>query len=117
MYLAQRKTVVEANCKSEIKSVRIKQDRCIVVIELQIFIFNLADFRILEVFDTCLNPKGLCSMSYLKEPTLMAYPSKKIGFIELYNEKMQETKTIEGHKSLLGSLELCPNGHKLATAS
>lgn len=41
------KCIVETNCKSEVKAVKIKIDRCVVILETKIFIFNLADFRML----------------------------------------------------------------------
>lgn len=47
----------------------------------------------------------------------MAYPSKKIGFVEVHSESNPERKKIEAHKSTLCALELCPNGYKMATAS
>lgn len=77
------KCIVETSCKSEVKSVCIKTDRCIVVLETKVFVFNLADFRVLEAIETCPNPKGLCSMSRMRDDLLLAYPSKKIGFVEI----------------------------------
>lgn len=57
---------METSCKSDVKSVKIKIDRCVVVLETKVFVFNLADFRVLESIETCPNPKGLCSMSTLR---------------------------------------------------
>lgn len=115
--LAQGKCIIETSCKSEVKAVKIKPDRCIIVLETKLFIFNLSDFRVLETLETCPNPKGLCTISSLKDSLIMAYPSKKIGTVELMGEQMNERKKIEAHKSTLCALELCPNGYKLATAS
>ena len=56
-------------------------------------------------------------MSSLREDLIIAYPSKKIGFVEVLCETNQEKKRIEAHKSTLCALELCPNGYKMATAS
>lgn len=47
IFLAILKCIVETNCKSEVKAVKIKIDRCVVILETKIFIFNLADFRML----------------------------------------------------------------------
>ena len=47
----------------------------------------------------------------------MVYPSKKIGFVEILSETQTERKKIEAHKSTLCALEVCSNGHKMATAS
>ena len=115
--LALLKCIVETSCKSEVKAVRIKTDRCIVILETKVFVFNLADFRVLEAIETCPNPKGLCSMSSLRDNLLLVYPSKKIGFVEILSETQTERKKIEAHKSTLCALEVCPNGYKMATAS
>lgn len=85
---------METSCKSEVRAVRIKIDRCVVILETKIFIFNLADFRMLESIETCPNPKGLCSMSSLREDLILAYPSKKIGFVEVMTEANSEKKKI-----------------------
>ena len=93
-YLALYKCIVETSCKSEVRSVKIKTDRCVIVLETKIFVFKLSDFRILETLETCPNPKGLCSMSSMKDDLLLAYPSKKLGFVEILNEDHPEKKKI-----------------------
>ena len=45
--LALYKCIVETSCKSDVKSIKIKTDRCIIILETKIFVFNLADFRII----------------------------------------------------------------------
>lgn len=55
-------------------------------------------------------------MSAMKEILTLAYPSKKIGTVEIAIEN-QEKRRVEAHKSTVCALELCPNGNKLATAS
>lgn len=49
-YLGQMKCIVETNCKSEIKSIKMKPDRCIIALETKNFVFNLSDFALLESF-------------------------------------------------------------------
>lgn len=80
------KCIIETSCKSEVKAVKIKPDRCIIVLDTKIFVFNLADFRILEILETCPNPKGLCTIGSLKQALVLAFPSKKIGSVELLFE-------------------------------
>jgi WD40 repeat protein len=56
-------------------------------------------------------------MSSLRDDLILAYPSKKIGFVEVITDMNNEKKKIEAHKSPLCALKLCPNGYKMATAS
>lgn len=110
------KAIIETSCKSEVKAVRINPERCIIVLETKIFLFNLADFRVLDILETCPNPKGLCAISAMRDTLVLAYPTKKIGTVEVMVEG-EERRRIEAHKSTVCALELCPNGQKLATAS
>ena len=117
LILAQLKCIIETSCKSEVKAVRIKPDRCIIVLETKIFVFNLADFRVLQSIETCPNPKGLATISSMKQSLVLAYPSKKIGSVEIIAEGQGAKKKIDAHKSTLCALQLCPKGYKIATAS
>lgn len=88
------KCIVETSCKSDVKAVRLKTDKCVIVLETKIFVFNLADFRLLDCLETCPNPKGLCTVSMMKEEFLMAFPSQKIGIIEIMSESQTERKKL-----------------------
>ena len=52
----------------------------------------------------------------MTEEFLVAYPSKKLGSVEISYPDQTKHK-IDAHKSTVFALELCPNGLKLATAS
>lgn len=49
----------------EVKAVRLRSDRIIVVCENKIFIYNLMDLKFIDYMDTIINPLGLCSVNYL----------------------------------------------------
>ena len=111
------KCIIETNCKSEVKTIRMKIDRCVIALETKVFLFNLADFSVIDSVETCPNPKGLCSIASMSDSLILAYPSKNVGFIEVFFEKNSQRKSAQAHKSTLSALELCPKGMKLATAS
>lgn len=52
----------------------------------------------------------------MRETLIFAYPTKKIGTVEVSIEN-QDKRKIDAHKSTVFALEICPNGSKLATAS
>lgn len=41
------KSIIETSCKAEVKAVKLSPERCIIVLETKIFVFNLADFRVI----------------------------------------------------------------------
>jgi hypothetical protein len=86
------KTIIETSCKSEVKAVRLSPERCIIVLETKIFVFNLADFRVIEIFETCPNPKGLCAISAMRDILILAYPTKKIGTVEIMVENEEKRR-------------------------
>lgn len=98
------KCIIETSCKSEVKGVKIKPDRCVAILETKIFIFNLGDFKCIKSIETCPNPKGLGTIANLSDQLILAYPSKTIGFAEIFTESNGEVRTIEAHKSTLCAL-------------
>jgi len=61
-------------------------------LETKIFVFNLADFRVLDTLETCPNPKGLCAISSMRDPLILAYPTKKIGTVEITIENQEKRR-------------------------
>ena len=78
------KSIIETNCKTEVKGVRMRPDRCIIVLETKIFVFNLADFKLLDILESLPNPKGLCSVATATHQLTIAYPGKKVGCVEVH---------------------------------
>jgi hypothetical protein len=98
------KCIIETNCKSDVKAVKLKPDRCVVVLETKVFVFNFADFKVLDLLETCPNPKGLCSVASHTDTLKLALPSKKVGVVEITCESPASKLKIEAHKSTLSAL-------------
>lgn len=77
------KSIAETNCKNEVRSVRLKPDRCVIALESKVFVFNLSDFKVLDLLETCSNPLGLCSVANSTDSLILAIPSKKEGAVEV----------------------------------
>jgi WD repeat-containing protein 45 len=69
--------------RKEVKAVKLKTDRIIVVCENKIFIYNLVDMKFLDFIDTAPNQLGLCSVNYIGDYTIIAAPDKEIGYVLL----------------------------------
>ena len=86
-FIEKIKCVAELTFRTEIKAVKLKTDRMVVVIENRLFVYNFSDLRLLEFKESCPNPLGLCSINTEGEILILAYPDKNIGCVNIFNEK------------------------------
>lgn len=72
----------------------------------------------IEVIETCPNPKGLLAVSPSKEICVLASPDKNVGVVRvLHFDKAQKTIMINAHQSSVAAMTLNTEGNLLATAS
>jgi hypothetical protein len=72
----------------------------------------------IEVIETCPNPRGLLAVSPSKEICVLASPDKSAGIVRvLHFDKAQKTIMITAHQSSIAALTLNSEGNLLATAS
>lgn len=112
----QNKCIAELECRSEVKGVKIRRDRIVVVMDEQVFVYNFSDLKLLQQYRTCNNPKGLCALSS-GEKTVLACPAEEAGTvrIELYDLNTQHE--IQAHNGPLSQICLSIDGKLLATSS
>mmetsp|Transcript_22953 Transcript_22953/g.22679 ORF Transcript_22953/g.22679 Transcript_22953/m.22679 type:complete len:194 (-) Transcript_22953:192-773(-) len=107
----------ELTFRTEVKGVKLRKDRIIVVLENKIYVYNLEDLKVRDNIQTAPNPKGICAVSYLDERIVLACPDKVKGSVrvQIYNE--EKSVSIHAHGTAIMCLELNYNGTMLATAS
>merc|ERR1712137_740221 len=114
----QNKCIVELECRSEVRGVRLRRDRIVVVMDDQIFVYNFADLQmqVLRQVKTIYNPKGLCGLSSGAN-TVLACPATEMGhvYIELFD--INKVHEIQAHTGPLSQICLSMDGKMLATAS
>src|SRR6185312_15752076 len=59
----QNRCIGELSFRSEVKAVKLRRDRVVVVLEYKIYVYNFADLKLLDHIETTANPKGLCALS------------------------------------------------------
>eukprot|EP01098_Paradermamoeba_levis_P005487 TRINITY_DN2309_c0_g1_i1.p1 TRINITY_DN2309_c0_g1~~TRINITY_DN2309_c0_g1_i1.p1 ORF type:complete len:347 (-),score=92.35 TRINITY_DN2309_c0_g1_i1:407-1447(-) len=112
----QNKCIAELEFRSDVKAVKLRRDRIIVVLEYKVYVYNFSDLQPLHQIETDSNPRGLCALSS-SENIILACPGPKPGFVhvELYDKK--QTKLIKAHDNSLSQIVLNSDGSRLATSS
>jgi WD40 repeat protein len=113
----QSRCIGELSFRSEVRAVRLRRDKIVVVLEFKIYVYNFADLKLLHQIETLSNTKGICALSPGPTSCVLACPGQRRGEIriELYSAK--KTRFVQAHDSSLACLALSQNGQLLATAS
>lgn len=113
----QNRCIGELSFRSEVKAVKLRRDRVVVVLEYKIYVYNFSDLKLLHQIETSYNPKGLCALCPYSNNNVLVCPSLTKGSIrvELYDQK--KTTWIEAHESAISCMCLNYDGTRLATSS
>jgi len=113
----QNRCIGELSFRSEVRAVKLRRDRVVVVLEYKIYVYNFADLKLLDHIETTQNVKGLCALCPYSSNTVLVCPGLQKGHVrvELYDHK--KTTLIEAHETALACFALNFDGTRLATAS
>ncbi|XP_070675566.1 autophagy-related protein 18a isoform X2 [Malus domestica] len=113
----QERCIGELSFRSVVRSVRLRRDRIVVVLEQKIFVYNFADLKLLHQIETIANPKGLCAVSQVARSLVLVCPGLQKGQVRVEHYASKRTKFIMAHDSRLACFALTPDGQLLATSS
>ncbi|GMI66578.1 autophagy 18a, PEROXISOME UNUSUAL POSITIONING 2 [Hibiscus trionum] len=113
----QSRCIGELSFRSEVRSVRLRRDRIVVVLEQKIFVYNFADLKLLHQIETIANPKGLCAVSQGAGSLVLICPGLQKGQVRVEHYASKRTKFIMAHDSRIACFALSQDGQMLATAS
>ncbi|KAK8711534.1 hypothetical protein V6N13_146815 [Hibiscus sabdariffa] len=113
----QSRCIGELSFRSEVRSVRLRRDRIVVVLEQKIFVYNFADLKLLHQIETIANPKGLCAVSQGAGSLVLVCPGLQKGQVRVEHYASKRTKFIMAHDSRIACFALSQDGQLLATTS
>ncbi|XP_057484720.1 autophagy-related protein 18a-like isoform X1 [Actinidia eriantha] len=113
----QSRCIGELSFRSEVRGVRLRRDRIVVVLEQKIFVYNFSDLKLLHQNETIANPKGLCAVSQGAASLVLVCPGLQKGQVRVEHYASKRTKFIMAHDSRIACFALTQDGHLLATTS
>ena len=81
--MKSRESDLERTSKFKHKINHPYSDRIVVVLEPKIYVYNFQNLKLIEIIETCPNPKGICAVSPSKDVCVLASPEKKLGTVRV----------------------------------
>jgi len=88
----QTKTIGEMTFRTEVKSVHLRSNKTVIVLESKIFVYNFSDLKLIDHIETVSNPKGLCALNNDPDITILACPDKVVGYVAVFNYGRKKKK-------------------------
>ncbi|KAI9315554.1 WD40-repeat-containing domain protein [Dichotomocladium elegans] len=131
----RQSTICELTFPTSVLAVKMNRRRLIVVLEEQIFVYDISNMKLLHTIDTSPNPNAVCALSPSSENCYIAYPSRNAastsysgiqtsstyytcGDVEIFDAlSLQIVNIVQAHKSPVSNITMNSEGTLVATAS
>jgi len=112
----QNKCIAELEFRSDVKAVKLRRDRIVVILENKVYVYNFGDLQLLHQIETASNPKGLGVLSPGNN-IVLAVPGIKPGTVHIELFDLKQTQLIQAHNNTLTQMAISIDGSKIATSS
>ncbi|KAL0486032.1 autophagy-related protein ATG18 [Acrasis kona] len=112
----QSTPIGELTFKTEVKAVKLRRDKIVVVLEKFVYVYNFDKLERLRKFETIPNHKGLVALSPIDD-CVLAFPHTQKGVVRVELFESEKHNLINAHDSNINCISLNMEGTKLATAS
>lgn len=113
----QSRCIGEFAFRSDVRAVKLRRDRIVVVLEHKIYVYSFIDLKLLHQIETLANPRGLCCLSHHSSTSVLACPGLQRGQVRIEHFGLNMIKFINAHDSHIACFTLTLDGLLLATAS
>lgn len=113
----QSKAIGELAFRNEVKAVKLRRDRIVVVLEHRIYVYNFTDLKLLHQIETVSNPLGLCALCPNSQSIVLTCPGVHRGHVRIDLYDIKKSTAIAAHETTLGAMALNLDGTRLATSS
>jgi len=113
----QNRCIGELSFRSEVKAVKLRRDRVVVVLEHKIYVYDFSHLKLLDHIETIQNVKGLCALCPDPQNTVLVCPGLQKGYLRVELYDIKRMSLIQAHEGSMGCFTLSFDGRLLATAS
>ncbi|KAL1549588.1 autophagy-related protein 18a-like [Salvia divinorum] len=102
--------------RSEVRAVRLRADRIVVVMLHKIYVYSFSDFELVHQIETLENRQGLCEISKAGQMVLLCLGEVR-GFVRVIQYATNKSTHVMAHTSSIACVALMDDGMLMATAS
>ena len=113
----QNRCIGELSFRSDVKAVKLRRDRVVVVLATKVYVYRFSDLKLLDQINTQPNPRGLVALCPHPSNNVLACPGVNRGHVRVELYDARKSTIITAHESDLARLARGGDGALVATAS